>query len=189
MNSAYFLGANSKDGFYSLYGGFCCAPGDYLTVIKGGPGTGKSGFMRKIGRAAEARGLDAEYVLCSGDPDSLDGVYIPALHRGWVDGTAPHVIEPRRFGIDGDYVNLGSFYRSGLTGKHRNYVNQLYDRYRSEYAAAYGYLGACEKLRGAYMPRLFGTEECGSLRRRLRNILKRCRPRDGAAEIGAIHCR
>ena len=189
MNSAYFLGANSKDGFYSLYGGFCCAPGDYLTVIKGGPGTGKSGFMRKLGRAAESRGLDAEYVLCSGDPDSLDGVYIPALHRGWVDGTAPHVIEPRRFGVDGDYVNLGSFYRPGLTAEHRNYVNQLYDRYRGEYAAAYGYLGACEKLRGAYMPRLFGAEECGSLRRRLRNILKRCRPRDGAAETGAIHCR
>ncbi len=58
---SFFLGANSKDGFYSLYGGFGSAPGDYLTVIKGGPGTGKSGFMRKDrarGRGARAgRGI------------------------------------------------------------------------------------------------------------------------------------
>ena len=37
--------------------------------------------------------MDVEYVLGSGDPDSVDGVYIPAWHTGYVDGTAPHVIE------------------------------------------------------------------------------------------------
>ena len=88
MTTEYFLGANSGDGFASLYGGFCCAPGDFLYIIKGGPGGGKSRFMRRIGRSAEERGLDVEYILCSGDPDSLDGVYIPELSLGFADGTA-----------------------------------------------------------------------------------------------------
>ena len=79
MTSTYFLGANSAQGFYSLYGGFPPRSG-FLHIIKGGPGTGKSGFMRAIGSEAERRGMDVEYVLCSGDPDSLDGVYIPALN-------------------------------------------------------------------------------------------------------------
>ena len=48
MNRTYFLGANSKNGFYSLYDELFA--GEYrLHIIKGGPGTGKSSFMRKIG--------------------------------------------------------------------------------------------------------------------------------------------
>lgn len=175
MIKSYFLGANSKDGFSSLYGGFCRAVGDYLTVIKGGPGTGKSGFMRAIGRAAEARGLDAEYVLCSGDPDSLDGVYIPALRRGWVDGTAPHAAEPAHFGVDGDYVNLGEFCGVPFGEEERGEVRAEYDEYRGEYAAAYGYLAAAWELRRAYLPHVFTGELADAMRRRIGNILRRCR--------------
>ena len=44
MEETYFLGANSRDGFASLYRHFAAAPGDQLHVVKGGPGTG-SYFM------------------------------------------------------------------------------------------------------------------------------------------------
>ena len=69
----YFLGGNTASGFVSFYGQFCRGPEDFLWVIKGGPGCGKSSFMKAIGKAAEQAGLDVEYVLCSGDPDSVDG--------------------------------------------------------------------------------------------------------------------
>ena len=37
----FFLGANSKSGFYSLYDNFTDpAAGDFLWVLKGGPGCG-----------------------------------------------------------------------------------------------------------------------------------------------------
>ena len=79
----YFLGANTGKGFVSLYDEFCKPEsGNFLYVIKGGPGCGKSSFMKKIGKAAEDAELDVEYVICSGDPDSLDGVLIPAWHVG-----------------------------------------------------------------------------------------------------------
>ena len=77
-----------------------------------------SQFMKEFEMAKtlfSSQGLDVEYVLCSGDPDSLDGVYIPALRAAWCDGTAPHVTEPRIFGASGDYVNLGSFCRLPLS--------------------------------------------------------------------------
>ena len=105
----YFLGANSELGFYSLYDQFCSDTNDTLHIIKGGPGTGKSTFMRRIGKAAEDRGLDVEYILCSGDPASLDGVYLPDLHIGWADGTSPHVLEPQQFGTSAIYEDLGRF--------------------------------------------------------------------------------
>lgn len=172
MNTAYFLGANSKCGFYSLYSGFCTAPGDYLTVVKGTPGSGKSGFMRKIGTAAEARGLDTEYILCSGDPDSLDGVYIPSMRRGWVDGTAPHVIEPRRVGVDGDYVNLAAFCSLPFDTLRLSCVSRLYESYKAEYSAAYGYLAAAAHLESINSSSISTHAEV-ELRQRVRSIIKR----------------
>ena len=42
----YFLGGNTAFGFASFYGQFCRGPEDFLWVIKGGPGCGKSSFMK-----------------------------------------------------------------------------------------------------------------------------------------------
>ena len=87
----YFLGSNSARGFYSLYDGFANpGSGDFLWIIKGGPGCGKSSFMKKIAAAVSDAGLSVEYIHCSGDPDSLDAIHIPELKVAYVDGTAPH---------------------------------------------------------------------------------------------------
>ena len=171
MTFEYFLGANSSRGFYSLYSEFCSSESDYLHIIKGGPGTGKSGFMRRIGKAAEEQGYDVEYVLCSGDPESLDGVYIPKLHRGWVDGTAPHVTEPRCFGFDSDYVNLGQFCRTPLNSADKDYVNQLYSRYKGCYSSAYDFLKAAALLRKSRLSSALRPELASKVHRRIKDIL------------------
>lgn len=87
----YFLGANSQEGFYSLYDNITDPQrGEELKIIKAGPGGGKSGFMRRIGEAMEQAGTQVEYIHCSGDPDSLDGIRLPRLGIAYIDGTAPH---------------------------------------------------------------------------------------------------
>ena len=48
-----------------------------IYILKGGPGCGKSTLMRRVGAWAEEAGLKTEYILCSGDPDSLDGLILP----------------------------------------------------------------------------------------------------------------
>lgn len=173
MNQIYFLGANTKDGFYSLYGGFPSKESDFLHIIKGGPGTGKSSFMRALGRAAEKQGLDVDYVLCSGDPDSLDGVYIPSLKLAWVDGTAPHVIEPIGFQVDSDYVNLGVFCSHPFSADDKDHVNQILSRYKGLYDRAYGYIAAAASLRSAALPKLFEASEKAAIYKRVDNILDR----------------
>lgn len=149
MNIHYFLGANSRRGFYSLYDSFPPGEGSFLHIIKGGPGNGKSGFMRRLAVAAENKGLDVEYVLCSGDPDSLDGIYIPALHQAWCDGTAPHVTEPAFFAVDADYVNLGSFCRLPISSPDGERIQQLNRTYKGLYRQAYALLSAAASVRDA----------------------------------------
>jgi hypothetical protein len=142
MNTTYFLGANSRHGFYSFYDSFPPAKDCFLHIIKGGPGNGKSGFMRHIGAAAEAKGLDVEYVVCSGDPDSLDGVYIPALKQAWCDGTAPHVTEPKIFAVTSDYVNLGKLCKLPISSTDSEKIQRLNAGNKALYARAYSYIAA-----------------------------------------------
>ena len=148
MTETYFLGANTRDGLRLLYDGFPPDDRARLHILKGGPGTGKSGFLRRIGKAAEERGLDVHYVLCSGDPGSLDGVYLPALREAWADGTAPHVLEPRIYGALGDYVHIGAFCRPDFTAEERDRLEALTKAYRACYGRAYRELAACGDLEG-----------------------------------------
>ena len=91
----FFVGANSGDGFQNLFSRVVDLEDTYdLMVLKGGPGVGKNTFMREIGRTMETAGTTVEYLWCSGDPGSLDGVVLPELRCAVVDGTSPHAAAP-----------------------------------------------------------------------------------------------
>lgn len=105
----FFLGANAPSGFVShfdkLYdpeNGWRCY------IIKGGPGTGKSGLIKKIIQLTSE--LNHEIIYCSSDPDSLDGVIFPDKKISIADGTSPHVIEPLYPGAVETIVNLGDYW-------------------------------------------------------------------------------
>lgn len=144
----YFLGANSPTGFYSLYHELLPAGGaQAVHILKGGPGCGKSSFMRRVLRHGEALGLKAECILCSGDPDSLDAVIFPAQGLAVVDGTAPHVMEPQYPGVVENYVNLGECYRRGELLPLRKEIMEAAEAYRGCYPRAYRCLEAAGQLR------------------------------------------
>lgn len=169
MNVEFFLGANSGDGFYSLYDGFAHTSGDFLYLIKGGPGCGKSSFMRRLARSYEDSGFFVEYILCSGDPDSLDGIYIPALKTGFCDATAPHTMEPGYFAVDSCYVNLGQFCPRLSSEK----IAELNAEYKGLYALAYSYLSAAAEIKRIKIPGLITEKDIEYAVKRARASAKR----------------
>ena len=89
MVTNFFVGANSGEGFQNLFSEVVDLADTYdLMILKGGPGVGKNTFMREIGRCMEAAGAPVEYLWCSGDPDSLDGVVLPSIRKngGYIAG-------------------------------------------------------------------------------------------------------
>ena len=91
----FFAGANSGEGFQNLFHEMVDLEATYdVMILKGGPGVGKNTFMREIGRTMEQAGTPVEYLWCSGDPDSLDGVVLPEVRCAVVDGTSPHGTAP-----------------------------------------------------------------------------------------------
>ncbi len=175
VQARFFLGANTPGGFYSLYGGFTDPRRDRLFILKGGPGCGKSTFMKRLAAACQEAGRDVEVIHCSGDPESLDGLYIPDLKTGYVDGTSPHVIEPSFAGSEGVYVNLGAFYDLAELSRHREEIAALTAEYKGHYSRAFRLLSAAAELK--VCPALpEGTEDWArrrvapTVRRFLRNV-------------------
>ena len=105
---AYFLGSSGKNGFFSCFEQLMPkTDGRYIYIIKGGPGTGKSSFMKKIADEMEAKDIECERIYCSSDPDSLDGIIFPSLRVSIADGTSPHMIDPDYPGASGEILNFG----------------------------------------------------------------------------------
>ncbi|MCM3664537.1 PRK06851 family protein [Mesobacillus subterraneus] len=132
----YFAGGNTARGFYSLYDSNLQGL-SRLFILKGGPGTGKSSLMKKIGNVWLEKGYDIEFLHCSSDNKSIDGVLIPKLNAGIVDGTAPHVIEPKAPGAVEEYVNLGEAWDSGKLKEHKVTIQQLSEKISSAFNTAY----------------------------------------------------
>lgn len=106
---ALFPGAMGPDGFISCF--------DHLLpekdlrrmiILKGGPGVGKSTFMRRVHAALCTDAEPSTLYFCSGDPDSLDAVAIPHAGLLILDGTAPHVVDPKIPGARDSILNLGA---------------------------------------------------------------------------------
>lgn len=120
-----FPGGNTSEGFYSLYD-YMVNPGVRRKLcLKGGPGVGKSSFMKKIGQHFAGLGVDIEYHWCSSDNDSLDGVVIGDHAICLVDGTAPHIIDPRYPGAIDEVINLGQYWHRDMISRHRQEIISL----------------------------------------------------------------
>ncbi|UQZ33624.1 hypothetical protein C2I18_08770 [Paenibacillus sp. PK3_47] len=134
--SRYFAGGNTALGFYNLFESNLQGL-RRIFILKGGPGTGKSSLMKAIGTEWAERGYNIELIHCSSDKDSIDGVIIPALGAGIVDGTAPHVIEPKAPGAVEEYVNLGEAWDSAALIGQREIIEEINRKVADAYAAAY----------------------------------------------------
>ncbi|HZW82783.1 MAG TPA: hypothetical protein VFF14_05060 [Candidatus Deferrimicrobium sp.] len=101
----YFSGTNSGSGFISLYTSALTGM-EKIFVLKGAPGTGKSTLLKSIGIAMHDRSFNVEYLHCSEDTDSLDGVIIPEIKVAIIDGSLPHTYESKLPGVVIELANL-----------------------------------------------------------------------------------
>lgn len=91
-----YPGNNTPEGFFSYYQYILGQnEADKIICIKGGPGVGKSTFMRKIGEAMLKEGHDVDFMHCSSDNSSLDGIVLRDKKIALIDGTAPHAAVPK----------------------------------------------------------------------------------------------
>lgn len=143
----YFLGANSAEGFISYFGECYDRFDNWRAyIIKGGPGTGKSSFMKRVAVKAGEKGYSVVLCPCSSDPESLDGIIIKEIKTVVLDGTAPHITEPVFAGVCETIVNLGDFWNSDLLRKKADEIIDITLQNKKLHKTASTYIAAAGEL-------------------------------------------
>ena len=140
-----FPGGNTYKGFHSFYDFILDQQSaKRIIVIKGGPGVGKSSFMKKLGEAMIEKGFDVEYHHCSSDNNSVDGVVFPAVGVAFIDGTAPHVVDPKNPGAVDEIIHLGDYWDEEKIMKNKDLIIKDNTEVGRLFRRAYGYLAAAK---------------------------------------------
>lgn len=142
-----FPGGNTAKGFYSYYDQIIGSDATRLFIIKGGPGVGKSSFMKKIAQEMVDKGYDIELHQCSSDNGSLDGLVIPALKIAIIDGTAPHIVDPKHPGCVDEILNFGDFWDENGIRRNRDQIVAITAKLGKLYSRAYRFISAAKSLR------------------------------------------
>lgn len=146
IKKSFFIGANTSHGFVrcadDVFEGL-----DRIYVIKGGPGCGKSTFMKRVAEQIEKSGARVERYFCSSDESSLDGIASLSLGIGMIDGTSPHVYEAKYLGAKEIYLDFSELLNAGFLSQLKETVKSCADLKSECYASAYKYLYIAEHLR------------------------------------------
>ncbi|MGL6174117.1 MAG: hypothetical protein ACRC1P_05860 [Cellulosilyticaceae bacterium] len=147
-----FPGSNTPHGFHSFFSYILPQnEANKIYSIKGGPGTGKSSFMKRIGTYLVEQGIDVEYFHCSSDPNSLDGIAVPSLKVAFLDGTSPHIVDPMHPGAIDTILNFGSLWDEEKIRNNRQNIVDCTAKIGRHFKKSYFYLAAAKELYDAYL--------------------------------------
>lgn len=141
VGKRYFAASNTKDGFVSYFDKiFSESECKRVYILKGGPGVGKSTFMKNLGKLAEEKGYNSEYFHCSSDPQSLDGIIIKDKKTAVIDGTSPHAVEPSLAGAREIIVDLGKAWDTDMLFSKKEEIEKLAKLKKQHYKDCYTFL-------------------------------------------------
>ena len=143
----FFLGANSPQGFVSRFDQLDYGDPQWHTfIIKGGPGCGKSSFLKRLSSIFAERSPRMEEILCSSDPDSLDALILPEWKVSIADGTAPHILEPRYPAVSESILSFGDFLDPIKLKPHSETIRQINRLISKNYTQAVNCLAAARSF-------------------------------------------
>jgi len=141
-----FPGGNTSKGFFSYYDNIVEKNANRIFILKGGPGTGKSSLMKSIAKDMLERGFDVEFHHCSSDNNSIDGIVIPELNVAMIDGTAPHIVDPKNPGAVDEIIHLGDFWNTEALEENKDRILYYIENNSKFYKRAYKYLPAAKLI-------------------------------------------
>lgn len=151
----YFPGNNTPEGFFSYYRYIMGQrEASKIICIKGGPGTGKSTFLKRVGALLAEAGEPVDFLHCSADENSLDGIIAVDKRAAIIDGTSPHVIDPITPGAVDSIINFGDFWNDRKIAGCKEDIIAGNEECSRWYKIAYNYLSAakcaCDSMSGIH---------------------------------------
>ncbi|MDR0880352.1 MAG: ATP-binding protein [Clostridioides sp.] len=135
-----FPGGNTSKGSYPLFDNIIPEGVNRIFCMKGGPGVGKSSFMKYVGKHFNNLGYNIELYHCPSDPSSLDALVIKELGVVMLDGTAPHIVDPKLPGAEDEIINLGQFLDTEAMEAKKDLIREADRQISESFKTAYKYL-------------------------------------------------
>lgn len=146
ISKKMFPGGNTSEGFFSYYRYLLEKGTRRIFVIKGGPGVGKSTLMKRVADKLMDLGHEMELHYCSSDNHSLDGIAVSGSGIVMVDGTAPHVVDPKYPGGIDEIINLGEYWDTEALELNREKIIASTNEVSRLFARAYRFLKAARSI-------------------------------------------
>ncbi|WP_054025651.1 PRK06851 family protein [Bacillus sp. FJAT-28004] len=102
----FYVNGNTARGFTSLFDS-SLQNLQRLFILREGPAAERSNLIRSIADDMVRDGYDIWLLHCPFDNDLLDGLIVPSLQLGIVDGTLPRAIDPALSGAAIQYIHFG----------------------------------------------------------------------------------
>lgn len=142
-----FPGGNTTEGFFSYYNQILPQKdANMIYCVKGGPGAGKSTFFKTLGKEFLDMGCDVEFLHCSSDNHSLDGILIKQYRTLLVDGTSPHIVDPKNPGACDIILHFGDFFNMAKLKEQKETILSLNTRIGQKFNRAYRYLRSAKEI-------------------------------------------
>ena len=141
-----FPGANTANGSFNFFDNIIQDNINRIFCFKGGPGVGKSSLMKKIAQEFIDRGYDVELHHCPSDPSSLDALLINKLGVVLLDGTSPHIVDPKDPGAVDEIINLGEFWNVDNLEENKDEIIEVGKDISASFRRAYKFLKSAEPI-------------------------------------------
>lgn len=183
----FFLGANTPEGFHSLYSQLLPTHNaKAIYILQGGPACGKSALLRQLATEATARGHKTQEILCPANPDTLDALILPDKNIAIADGSPPHTIQAKHPGLIEHYINLGDCYHNHILQENRNAILSATQAYKETSAHSLPALSTAGELSQTISNILQSPKLTERLHKRATGILNRDIKVKPKAQSGAI---
>lgn len=124
----YFAGGNTSIGFYSLINEV--EPNlERIYILLGSTGTLKSEMIQRIGHAIHELGYDIEYIHSLHNVHDVEGLIVPALLLGIIDGNNSHTMLPSYPGIRDIYIDFVAAWQNDIHQQQKNELRAMSQQY------------------------------------------------------------
>lgn len=141
----YIACANTSSGVVSYFD-YVLRDADRVYILKGGPGCGKSTFMKRIGYELLNEGCNVEFVYSASDLNSLDAIVIKDINVVIVDGNTPHIIDPKYPGAVERILDFGDYGDIDYLRANKDSIKEYIDKIDKEYEELFTILGRAKLI-------------------------------------------
>ena len=141
----YYVSANTSSGYVSFFDDLIKQI-ERVYIIKGGPGSGKSTFIKRIGEDLLSVGMNVDFIYSPDDKYTLEGVFIKDICVAIINGTYPHSIDPVYPGAIERILDFGNFWDIDYLRLHRNTIKLLTDTIQEKYKIFFKHMGKAREI-------------------------------------------